>query len=234
MGRVATMPAAPICNSIMFCWPCQISLTRRVFCTSDTAWPRSWAADMSNGGPPTESFRSATPTWSWSGSSTTTGHGPTISGVGSRALGQGLVQPLGWAVRTRSIDDVAQRLDLVVSSGSRTAPDGRELRWWLAGVERASAESSHPFFIQWAGETPHPSQMPVTHPAGTVVVDHVEVGGDSTRLVSWLGDNRLPVVISSGPSTLERIVLHSSTREIVLAALQQEYKTADRQPNDEH
>ncbi len=135
------------------------------------------------------------------------------------SAGQGLVQPLGWAVRTPSIDDVAQRLDLVVSSGSRLAPDGRELQWWLAGVDRAAAESSHPFFIQWARGTPHPSQMPVTHPAGTVVVDHVEVGGDSSRLVRWLGDNRLPVVISSGPSTLQRILLHSSTHDIALEAM---------------
>ena len=75
-------------DSIMFCWPCQISMTGRVFCTSGTAWPPSRAADMRNGEPPTGSFRSATPTWSWSRSSTTTGRWPIISGVGSRALGR--------------------------------------------------------------------------------------------------------------------------------------------------
>jgi hypothetical protein len=131
---------------------------------------------------------------------------------------QGLVKPLGWAVRTASIHDVAQRLDLVVNSGSRSAPDGRNLRWWLAGVEQAAAESSHPFFIQWGNETPHPSRLPVSHPAGTVVVDRLEVCGDRTRLVSWLGDHRLPVLSSPGPSALQRIVLHSSTGEIILEA----------------
>ncbi len=131
---------------------------------------------------------------------------------------QGLVQPLGWAVRTASIGDVAQRLNLVVSSGSRATPDGQQLQWWLAGIETAAAESSHPFFIQWDRETPHPSQVTVTHPAGTVVVDRLEVCGDSTRLASWLGDHRLPVVISPGPSALERILLHSATRDIILEA----------------
>jgi Glyoxalase-like domain len=68
-----------------------------------------------------------------------------------------LVQPIGWAVRTRSLDAVATRHALDVNAGSRAAPSGQLLTWRLAGVEHASAEPSLPFFIEWGNETPHPS-----------------------------------------------------------------------------
>src|SRR5215218_6735008 len=75
----------------------------------------------------------------------------------------GIVQPLGWAVRTAAIEDVARRLDLEIESGSRATPDGGVLQWHLAGVERAAADPALPFFIEWGSGTPHPSQLAVTH-----------------------------------------------------------------------
>src|SRR5215216_4908360 len=48
-------------------------------------------------------------------------------------------QPLGWAVRTRQLDDVARRLGLTVDAGSRAGRDGRLVRWRLAGIEQAAA-----------------------------------------------------------------------------------------------
>ena len=51
-----------------------------------------------------------------------------------------LARPLGWAVRTHQLDEIARRLDLTVAAGSRAARDGHVVRWRLAGIEQAAAE----------------------------------------------------------------------------------------------
>jgi hypothetical protein len=131
------------------------------------------------------------------------------------AVPHGALQLLGWAVRTTSIDVIAQRLDLAVRSGSRTRPDGRVIEWRLAGVERAESEPALPFFIEWGRDTPHPSTAMVSHPAGTVAISALELDGDATQLSTWLGDHSLPVVIGPGPSAVTGVVLgRSDGREI--------------------
>ena len=72
--------------------------------------------------------------------------------------GADLLRPLGWAVRTRTLDDVAGRLGLTTLEGSRASPDGRVLRWRTAGIERAAAEPSLPFFIEWGPGTQFPGR----------------------------------------------------------------------------
>jgi hypothetical protein len=131
----------------------------------------------------------------------------------------GIVQPLGWAVRTIAIDDVALRLDLDIESGSRATPDGRVLRWRLAGVERAAADPALPFFIEWGSGTPHPSQLAVTHRAGSVEFGRVELRGDGDRLAAWLGDHHLPVLIEAGPSSVTRIMLTVAGRQLSLETI---------------
>src|SRR5215217_5027677 len=60
-----------------------------------------------------------------------------------------VAQPLGWAVRTYQLDDVARRLGLTLEAGSRAGQDGQLVRWRLTGIEQAAAEPSLPFFIEW-------------------------------------------------------------------------------------
>jgi hypothetical protein len=61
-----------------------------------------------------------------------------------------LGRPLGWAVRTDQLDQLAHRLNLTVRSGKRVTPSGELLRWRSAGIDQAAAEPSLPFFLEWA------------------------------------------------------------------------------------
>ena len=134
----------------------------------------------------------------------------------------GIMRPFGWAVRTSAIGDVARRLDLTVEDGSRATADGRVLTWKTAGASRAAADPTLPFFIEWGAGTPHPSQMAVTHEAGPVGLDHLNIVGDRDRLAAWLGDHDLPVRVEPGRSAVTRVVLKVGTEPIVLDAIASE------------
>jgi hypothetical protein len=129
-----------------------------------------------------------------------------------------LGQPLGWAVRTRELDDVARRLALRVSAGSRAAPDGKLLQWRSAGIEQAAAEPSLPFFIEWGQETPLPGRVATTHRAGPVEIARLVLDGDAGRLAGWLGNHRLPISSRAGSPGVASIVLSGAEGEIVLDA----------------
>jgi hypothetical protein len=127
-------------------------------------------------------------------------------------------QPLGWAVRTDSLDTVAQRRGLTPAPGARARPDGEVLSWHLAGVEVAVREPGLPFFIEWELGTSLPGWAPVTHPAGSARLSRVVVTGDRDRLEAWLGPHELPLEIRPGPSALEAVGVAAAGGEICLAA----------------
>jgi len=127
-------------------------------------------------------------------------------------------RPLGWAVRTRNLGEVARRLDLPVSAGSRTTPDGEVLRWRSAGLEQSVAEPALPFFIEWDTKTPFPGRARVLHPAGPVELARLKLEGDRRRLAAWLGEHHLPITVQEGEPALAGIVLESPAGEIVLGA----------------
>jgi len=127
-----------------------------------------------------------------------------------------LARPLGWAVRTPHLDDVARRLDLTVAAGSRVARNGQLLRWRLAGVEQAAAEPSLPFFIEWGRGTRFPGRAPAAHRAGAVELAALQLDGDTDRLAAWLGSHRLPITVRTGAPAVASIVLKAATGEIVL------------------
>jgi hypothetical protein len=101
--------------------------------------------------------------------------------------------PFGWAVRTPDLDAEAARLGLAVHEGSRLAPDGRELTWRMAGVERAAAEPALPFLIEWGPQTPFPGAAP-----GPPAEVSLELRGDPRRVGEWLGGHALPVTVAPG------------------------------------
>jgi hypothetical protein len=128
-------------------------------------------------------------------------------------------QPIGWAVRTSQLDEIAQRLDLPVHAGSRTAPGGNELHWRSAGIDEAAAEPSLPFFIQWAPRTLLPGQAHVRHPAGAANISRLVLHADPGRLTGWLRDHQLPiVVVHEGKPAVAAIYVSSEAAEIVISS----------------
>jgi hypothetical protein len=124
-------------------------------------------------------------------------------------------RPLGWAVRTDRLDEVARRHRLTIASGSRERRDGRVLRWRLAGVEQAAAEPALPFFIEWGAGTELPGRSAPDATRATLA--RIELRGDADRLAAWLGPHELPVAVRPGAPAVTRIVLRGPAGEIVLA-----------------
>jgi hypothetical protein len=129
----------------------------------------------------------------------------------------GAARPLGWAVRTSKLDEIARRLDLPIHSGSRATPGGEQLRWRSAGVDQAAAEPSLPFFIEWETLTQHPGRATIHHPAGTARIARVVLQADPVRLAGWLGKHELPIVVHAGKPALATIHITSDSGEIFLA-----------------
>jgi hypothetical protein len=125
-------------------------------------------------------------------------------------------QPLGWVVRTDELDDVAGRLGLQASAGSRAGRDGRTLSWRLAGVEEAAAYPSLPFFVEWGEGTPLPGRTPVAHPAGAVRLARLELSGDAARVSAWLGSEGLPLTVREGEPAVAAITLATDSGEVIL------------------
>jgi hypothetical protein len=126
--------------------------------------------------------------------------------------------PLGWAVRTERLDEVARRLGLDVAAGSRER-GGHALHWRLAGIEQAAAEPSLPFFIEWERGTRLPGRTPAAHRAVGVTIAELQLAGDAGRIAAWLGGQRLPIVVDPGPPGVTSVVLAGAAGEIVLGPL---------------
>jgi hypothetical protein len=90
--------------------------------------------------------------------------------------------------------------------------------WRLAGLERAAAEPSLPFFIEWEEDTPLPGRSSVTHPGGPFQIERLRLEGNPDRLADWLGPHRLPIEVRPGPPAVESVVLTGEAGGIVIAA----------------
>ena len=118
----------------------------------------------------------------------------------------GLAEPFGWAVRVHDLDAAAERHGLAVVEGSRVTPVGATLRWRTAGLERAIAEPSLPFFIEWAAGSTFPGAAPPEERDADGIARLVLSGTEGT-LVEWLGDHALPLEMRSGPPGVLAVVV---------------------------
>ena len=121
--------------------------------------------------------------------------------------------PLGWAVRTDAIDEVAGRLGASMTEGSRATPGGDILRWRSAGLDVATVEPGLPFFIEWGDGVHLPGATAVPHPSGDVRLRRLSLSVDAARLASWLGENDLPVSVTSGRAGVVSVVLARGEEE---------------------
>ena len=64
----------------------------------------------------------------------------------------------GWGTANRIVPLGDTYLELIAAGGSRVSSGGGALRWRTAGIERAAAEPSLPFFIEWGPGTPFPGR----------------------------------------------------------------------------
>ena len=97
------------------------------------------------------------------------------------------------------IEETAERLGLTVEPGSRTRPDGAEVRWRGAGIEERGDDLWLPFFIAW--DVPpelHPGAAPAEHRIEAEGIARVEVGGDVERLRDWLDGEDAPIRVAEG------------------------------------
>ena len=90
------------------------------------------------------------------------------------------------------------------------------MQWRLAGIERAAAEPSLPFFIEWGHGSSLPGRAPVIHPAGDVQIATLRLDGDADRLAAWLGAHRLPITVRPGTPAVASIVLTGAAGGFVL------------------
>lgn len=103
--------------------------------------------------------------------------------VDSRAEGPGLDC---LVVRTDDIEELARRNELDPVAMTRLRPDGLELGWRLAGLERALNEGL-PFFIQWDVAEEILPGATVTEPANPRTgIDRVVISGDVSVLGPWI------------------------------------------------
>jgi hypothetical protein len=130
----------------------------------------------------------------------------------------GAARPLGWAVRTSQLDEIAQRLDLPIDGGSRATPDGDLLRWRSAGIDQVATEPSLPFFIEWGPHTRLPGQAAIAHRAGTASLAWLTLDADPVRLADWTGNSQLPIVVRAGIPAVTTIHISSDEGEIVIGA----------------
>ncbi|HWL90042.1 MAG TPA: VOC family protein [Actinomycetota bacterium] len=116
------------------------------------------------------------------------------------------------------IDATAARLGLTVQPGSRTRPDGTEVRWRGAGIEERGDDLWLPFFISW--DVPaelHPGAAPAEHRVPVEGIAWAEVGGDEPRLRGWLGGGDAPIRVIGGDPRVRAVCLHlRDGSEIVL------------------
>ena len=126
-------------------------------------------------------------------------------------------RPMAVCLRTDDIDSIAHRLGLESIPMSRVRPDGVELSWHLAGLERALGDERLPFFIEWHVDPAElPGRSSVDHRTSVDGLAWVEVGGDSIAVAATLGGEDVPIRHVAGPNGPKRVAVRTATGEVRL------------------
>jgi len=90
-----------------------------------------------------------------------------------------------WVVGVTDLQAIEQRLGRRAAPGHRRRPDGYDLRWKQIGVLDSASDPQLPWFIHWESDR-------AEHPAaagGTVNLELLDIAGDRSRVVEFLGDS---------------------------------------------
>ncbi len=122
--------------------------------------------------------------------------------------------PVGLCMRTDDIGAVGKRLHLKPTPMSRTTPDGVELRWLSAGLERTLTRG-HPFFMQWDIDmSDHPGRLV----EGQGPIEKITISGEAGELRGWLGAEIGPVSVVDGLPGITRLIISHPSGLIELAS----------------
>ena len=90
---------------------------------------------------------------------------------------------LGWVVEVKDMAAAERLVGRPAAPGNRHRPDGTEVTWKQLGVKGLMADAQVPFFIEWSGDQPHPSQI------GNSEADlaAMRIAGSPERVREWLG-----------------------------------------------
>jgi Glyoxalase-like domain len=124
--------------------------------------------------------------------------------------------PAALCLRTDDLEATARRTGRKPLPMFRSRPDGVRLEWHLVALDAALTEGL-PFFIQWhINDTDHPSRAPAEHRCAPIGIDWIELGGDSERLDSWLGDHELPLRHVEGAPGPRRVAIAVANEETIV------------------
>ena len=129
-----------------------------------------------------------------------------------------LARPLGWAVRTDALDDVARRLGLAVRASRGPLKAANSYGGGLPVSSRPSPSPRSPSSSSGGRGRPcQASTQPPTRPA-PVKITKLQLSGDEDRVAAWLGTHHLPIEVRPGTPALASITLTGPTNEILIGA----------------
>jgi hypothetical protein len=148
---------------------------------------------------------------------------PTVAPALARVLHDATVDGDRWysiCVADDDLEATAARLGLEVRPGSRTRPDGAEVRWRGAGFDDPARPPWLPFFIAWdvADDLLPGRAASPPHPSGACGIEAVEVGGDPETLGAWLGEARLPIVMVGDEPGVRAVRLATQAGDLIRVA----------------
>lgn len=135
--------------------------------------------------------------------------------VGERiARGDGF---LGWMAAGDAFDERVAANGLEAHRFTRERPDGSQLSWRLAGLDRMLAEPPLPGLISWDDPASFPGLAPSEHRVKPAGIAWIELAGDAQRLHAYLGGGELPLRFVDGePGVRGAAVAVDGEPEIIL------------------
>jgi hypothetical protein len=122
-----------------------------------------------------------------------------------------------WSLRTGAIDEIAERLGLIVEPRQRQRPDGVLLTWRAAGLAAAVEDPWLPFFMQWDRDDQYPGLLTAAHPIGATGVAWLEVVPGDHRWSAWTGGAETRVRVIDGEPGFGRVAVITPVGETIVS-----------------